>query len=257
VKTFIRATSLLAVAALVGVTSVASADPFVAQHCDQGDPLCTTEPSPSPSAAVESNSPPSALAMGLLVQLAQNPFVRRSAAERTLTADDRAALRALGLTSMHAAAVVIRKIPRHEGAQLARIEKLVRAVDMFGPSGACDAIAPEGPGKGTCNAKTDASLGKVSVRTPFAVKLDKNADGSARIMLTNVRAMEIHPFLSWSPIVEKDHLKMSIDLLPVSDGFVVYAKMGVDMLDHTDAAAQIVVTLEKLERWLSADLARR
>jgi hypothetical protein len=69
--------------------------------------------------------------------------------------------------------------------------------------------------------------------------------------------MEIHPFLSWTKIVEKDHLKMSIELFPVADGFVVYAKMGVDMLDHAEAATQIVSTLEKLERWLSADLARR
>ena|SRR5688572_9252930 len=102
--------------------------------------------------------------------------VKRSSKDGTLTADDRARIRTMGLSSADAAVVVLRKIPKTDVAkQLARLRTLARSVDGFAPSGACDGITSEGEGRGLCTGSVDGPLGRVSARMPVAARLDRKS----------------------------------------------------------------------------------
>jgi hypothetical protein len=237
--------------ALLASVSPASADPFVASSCHEGDPLCVAEESAlarTPFGAQENAS--------ALPELARGKTVKRSIADGSFTSKDKNSLRALGAVSMHAGVILMHKIPRRNEAQQKELRRLVHSVDAFLPSGACDAIVKEGPGIGLCAGTADGPVGKVAVRMPVSARLDDAADGSLHLVISNPRPMEIKPLLSWSPIVQPDHLKMQVDLFPVQDGWLVYSRIAVDMQDHVGSAKEIADAMEKLDRWLVRDLSR-
>jgi hypothetical protein len=190
-------------------------------------------------------------------QLARGATVRRSSLEGNLTQDDKQRLRALGLGTMHSAAVVLHRIPKTDAArQLARLKKLSQRVDGFAPSGACDGITSDGEGTGLCTGSVDGPLGRIPVRMPVAAKLTEGGDGSIHLLIHNLRPMEAKPLFSWSPVVAPDHLKVMVDLYPTDDGWLVYTRVGVEMSEHESSAKTISDALLKLDSWLSRELAR-
>ena len=148
---------LIAISVLAA--SPASAEPFVSPSCHAGDPLCAAEESAlarTPFSAKENAA--------ALPELMHGKTVRRSVADGSATAQDRASLHGLGAQSLHAGVVLMHKIPKRNEAQLKRLRALVSAVDGFAPSGACDEIVREGNGSGLCAGTADGPLGKVKVR---------------------------------------------------------------------------------------------
>jgi hypothetical protein len=192
-----------------------------------------------------------------LPQLARGQSVRRSSLDGTLNADDRSRLGALGLGKMHSAAVVLHRIPKTDQArQVARLKKLVRSVDGFAPSGACDGITSEGEGTGLCTGSVDGPLGKIPVRMPVAAKLTESDGGAMHLAISNMRPMEAKPLFSWSPVVEPGHLKVVVDFYPEGDAWLVYTRVAVEMSEHESSAKTISDALLKLDAWLSRDLAK-
>ena len=244
------------VAALVAsaaalVASAASADPFVSTPCHAGDPLCAPEElalAHSPFAAKENAA--------ALQEVTRGKTVKRSLADRSVTAQDRSQLRALIGRDPHAGVVLMHKIPRRTDTQAKRLRKLVAAVDGFAPSGACDEIVREGTGTGLCVGTADGPVGKIPARMPVAARLDDGPDGSLHLAIWNPRALEVKALFSWSPVVSPDHLKMQIDLFPVADGWLVYTRIALDMSAHTGSAKEIADAMEKLDTWLVRELGR-
>jgi hypothetical protein len=190
-----------------------------------------------------------------LDQLSRGASIRRQSTNNTLTQDDRARLRGLGLGNLHASAVSLHKIPRRAG-QMARLHALVHAVGGFSPSEACDGIVTEGDGTGLCLGSVDGPFGKVHVRMPVAAKLTENADGTLHLVISNHRPMEAQPLFGWSEIVAPGHLKVVYDMFPTDDGWLVYARVGVEMSAHEGSARTISDALLKLESWLTRELSR-
>jgi len=190
-------------------------------------------------------------------QLVKGGTVRRSSQDGTLTQDDKQRLRALNLSTLHSAAVVLHRIPKTDAArQIARLKKLSQRVDGFAPSGACDGITSDGDGTGVCTGSVDGPIGRIPVRMPVAAKLTESADGSIHLLIHNLRPMEAKPLFSWSPVVAPEHLKVMVDLFPTDDGWLVYTRVGVEMSDHASSAKTISDALLKLDSWLSRELAR-
>lgn len=188
--------------------------------------------------------------------LEQDVVVRRSSEEGTLTDDDRLRLREIGLARPQSAAVVVRKIRRADAAQLSRLRALVQAPEGFGPSGACDRISGQGEAHAMCTGHVRGPLGEVPVRMPVAARLVEGGDGSLHLFLSNPRALEAKPFLSWSTVVAPEHLKVSYELFPQPDGWLVYTRVGVEMSAHGDSAKTIADAMLKLDAWLSRELSR-
>ncbi len=243
--------SLMIGSAALLASVTASADPFVAPSCAAGDPLCAQEE--TALAHTPFSAKDNAMA---LPELAKGKTVRRSVADGSATPEDKTSLRSLGAQALHAGTVLMHKIPKRNEAQAKRLQRLIQAVDGFAPSGACDAIVREGTGAGMCAGTADGPLGKVPVRMPFGARLSDGENGSLHLAFWNPRALEVKPMFSWSPIVSPDHLKMQIDMFPVTDGWLVYTRIAVDMKEHTGAAKEIAAALEKLDRWLVRDLSR-
>jgi hypothetical protein len=184
-------------------------------------------------------------------------FIRRSTTEGTLTADDRRRLRELGLESPQSAAVVIRKIAKTDGArQLARLAALAHAPEGFAPSGACDEIVPQGEAHALCTGHASGPFGNVAVRMPVAAQLVQSADGGLHLALHNPKALEARGLLSWSTVVRAGHLQVAYDLVPAGDGWLVYARVGVEMSAHEDSANEIAGAMLRLEAWLTRQLAQ-
>jgi hypothetical protein len=190
-----------------------------------------------------------------LDQLSRGVSIRRQSTNDTLTQDDRDRLQGLGLGKLHASAVSLHRIPKRPG-QMARLHALVHAVGGFSPSEACDGIVTEGDGTGLCVGSVDGPLGKVHVRMPVAARLTERADGSIRLVISNHRPMEAKPLFGWSEIVAPGHLKVVYDMFPTDDGWLVYARVGVEMSAHASSARTISDALLKLESWLTRELAR-
>jgi hypothetical protein len=189
--------------------------------------------------------------------LANGGFVRRSTAERTLTAEDRNRIGELGLQKLSSAAVIVRKIPRSEGPrQLARLEALARAPEGFAPSGACDEMVGQGEASALCSGHVSGPMGNVPVRMPVAAKLKHGADGSLHLSLSNPRPLEAKPLFSWSSVVSPEHLQVSYELFPDPDGWLVYVRVGVEMSSHESSATTISDAMLRLEAWLTRELAR-
>jgi hypothetical protein len=192
-----------------------------------------------------------------LPKLAQGGVVTRTLADGTLTADDRFRFRALGLAHAQSAAVVLHKIKRTDGArQIARLRSLVRSVDQFAPSEACDRIVSTGESKGLCSGRVDGPFGKVSVRMPVAARLTEGADGAFRLLISNPLPMEAKPLFGWSQVVAPGGLKVAYEMFPTDDGWLVYARVGVEMSAHEGSAKTISDALLKLESWLTRELAK-
>ncbi len=189
--------------------------------------------------------------------LEQGGCVRRSTAAGTLTPEDRRRFRELGLANPQAAAIVIRKIARTEGArQLARLQALTHAPEGFGPSGACDEIVPEGEAHALCTGHASGPFGDVAVRMPVAARLVESADGGLHLALHNPKPLEAKGLFSWSTVVNAEHLQVAYDLLPDGDGWLVYARVGVEMSAHEDSAKELSDAMLRLEAWLTRELAR-
>ena len=192
-----------------------------------------------------------------LPQLARGAAARRQSTDGTLTPDDRARLRALGLGRLHSGAVVLHKIPRRDPSrQLARLRRLVRAVGGFAPSEACDGIVTTGDGTGLCTRSVDGPLGRVPVRMPVSAKLAEEASGAVRLVITNHQPMEAKPLFGWSEVVAPGRLKVVYEMYPCDDGWLVYTRVGVDMKAHEGSAKTISDALLKLDAWLTRELAR-
>lgn len=192
-----------------------------------------------------------------LPALANGRAVIRSTADNTLTPDDRFRLRMLGLKKTHSAAVVLRKIPRTDATrQAARLSAFARSLDSLAPSGACDAIVAAGESHALCTGHVDGPLGKVPVRMPVASKLETGENGSMRLVITNHAPMEAKPFLGWSEVVAVGGLKVAIELFPTDDGWLEYTRVGVEMSAHEGSAKTISDAMLKLEKWMTAELAK-
>ena len=192
-----------------------------------------------------------------LPRLAQGATVKRTLADGTLTADDKFRFRALGLPHMHSAAVVLHKIPRTDGArQVARLRTLVRSLDQFAPSEACDGIVATGEAKGMCTGHVDGPIGKVPVRMPVAAKLTEGQNGALHLVISNHLPMEAKPLFGWSEVVAPGGLKVAYDMFPTEDGWLVYVRVGVQMSAHEDSSKTISAALLKLESWLTKELAK-
>lgn len=182
---------------------------------------------------------------------------RRSSKDNTLTAEDRAQFRAMGLGTADAAVVVTRRIPiTDRERQLARLRTLTRSVDGFAPSGACDGITSEGEGRGLCTGSVDGPLGRVSARMPVAARLSQAESGAVRLTIRNHRPLEIKPLFSWTQVVPPGRLALDIDMVPEGATWVVRARVAVDMTDYEGSASKITDAMLKLEAWLAADLSR-
>jgi hypothetical protein len=190
-----------------------------------------------------------------LEQLSRGVSIRRQSTNNTLTAEDRARLGALGLRSLHAAAVSLYKIPRRDG-QMRRLRALAHAVGGFSPSEACDGIVTQGDGVGLCTGSVDGPLGRIPVRMPVSARLSEGPDGSIRLVISNDRPMEAKPLFGWSQIVAPGHLKVVYDMYPAEDGWLVYSRVGVEMSAHEGSAKTISDALIKLESWLTRELAK-
>ena len=188
---------------------------------------------------------------------ASGTFTRRSTAEKTFTAEDRARLGELGLTKPSSAAVILRRIPRSEGPrQLARLEALARSPEGFAPSGACDEMVGQGEASALCSGHVAGPMGDVPVRMPVATRLRHDSDGSVHLSLSNPRPLEAKPLFSWSSVVSPERLQVSYELFPDPEGWLVYARIGVEMSAHEGSAKTISDAMLKLEAWLTHELAR-
>lgn len=184
------------------------------------------------------------------------PVVRASYTN-TLTPQDRASMRAIGISDVDAGVVVIRKLGNLDETRITqRLEKLSRSVDGFAPSGACDAITSEGNNAGVCMGSTDGPLGRVPVRMPVVASFTKAQNGVLRLVITNHRPMEAKALFAWTSVVDPQKLKVVYELHPQGDGWLVYARVAVDMNSHEGSAKTISDALLKLESWLSRDLVR-
>jgi len=245
------AASLLISCASLTASLSANADPFVSPACHAGDPLCAPDDGSlagTPFAGKDNAS--------TLTELARGKTVKRSLADGSATPQDQNNLHALEAQSLHAGVVLMHKIPKRNDAQAKKMQHLAQAVDGFAPSGACDAIVREGNGTGMCAGTADGPVGKVPVRMPFATRLSDGAGGSLHLAIWNPRPMEAKSLFSWTPLVSPDHLKMQVDMYPVTDGWLVYTRIAVNMREHHCSAKQIAAALEKLDRWLVSDLSR-
>jgi hypothetical protein len=190
-------------------------------------------------------------------KLAQGGTVKRTSADNTLTPEDRFRFRAIGLPHTHAAAVVLHKIKRTDGGrQLARLNVLVRSLDKFAASEACDGIVATGESKGVCTGHVDGPIGRVPVRMPVSAKLTEGEGGVIHLVITNHLPMEAKPLLGWSEVVAPGHLKVAYDMFPTEDGWLVYTRIGVEMSSHEGSAKTISDALLKLEGWLTRELAK-
>ncbi len=188
---------------------------------------------------------------------ASGSFIRRSTAEKTFTAEDRARLGELGLTKPSSAAVIHRRIPRSEGPrQLARLEALAHSPEGFAPSGACDEMIGQGEASALCSGHVAGPMGNVPVRMPVATRLRHGSDGSVHLSLFNPRPLEAKALFSWSTVVSPEHLQVSYELFPDPDGWLVYVRIGVEMSAHEGSAKTISDAMLKLEAWLTHELAR-
>jgi hypothetical protein len=191
-----------------------------------------------------------------LPQLARGVSIRRQLANNTLTQDDRMRLNALGLGTLHSAAVSIHKIPKRDVEQIARLRSLARAVGGFAPSEACDGIVTEGNGTGLCTGSVEGPFGKVPVRMPVSAKLQESSDGRVLLTISNDRPMEAKPLFGWSEIVAPGHLKVVYEMFPADGGWLIYTRVGVEMSAHKSSAKTISDAMLKLESWLTRELAR-
>jgi hypothetical protein len=209
------------------------------------------------SANVEGTPFESGANAAALGRLAQGATVKRSSADNTLTPEDRSRLRALNLPHAQSAAVVLHKINRTDGPrQIARLNALVRSVDKFAPSDACDGIVATGESRGVCTSHVDGPVGKVAVRMPVAAKLTEGQGGVIRLVMTNPLPMEAKPLFGWSEVVAPQKLKVVYEMFPMDDGWLVYVRLGVQMSKHEGSAKTISDALLKLEGWLTKELAR-
>lgn len=184
------------------------------------------------------------------------PVVRASYAG-TLTNQDRASMRAIGISDVDSGVVVIRKIGAVDEARIERrLRALAKSLEGFAPSGACDAITSEGEGAGLCTGSADGPLGRVPVRMPVAASFTKTPDGKLRFVITNRRPMEAKALFAWTSIVDPQKLKVVYELHPQEDGWLVYTRVAVDMNSHEGSAKTISDAMLKLESWLTRDLAR-
>lgn len=183
--------------------------------------------------------------------------VRRSSKDNTLTNEDRAQLRAMGLANADAAVVIVRRIPfTDRERQLARVRALARSVDGFAPSGACDGIVSEGEGRGLCTGSVDGPLGRIVARMPVAAKLSQSENGTVRLAIHNHRPLEIKPLFSWTEVVPTGRLKLEIEMTPGEGAWLVRTRVAVDMTDYEGSASKITDAMLKLESWLASDLSR-
>jgi hypothetical protein len=190
-------------------------------------------------------------------QLAQGTTVKRTSADNTLTQEDRSRFRAIGLPHTHSAAVVLHKIQRTDDArQRARLADVARSIDKLAGSEACDRLVSTGEGKGVCTGHVDGPFGKVPVRLTVAARLTQSPDGAMHLVLTNSQPLEAKGLFSWTEVVAPGHLKVAYDMFPTEDGWLVHARVGVEMKKHERAAKDISDALLKLESWLTRDLAR-
>jgi len=182
---------------------------------------------------------------------------RRSSKDNTLTSEDRAQFRALGIATPDAAVVITRRIPMtNRDRQLARVRTLSRSVDGFAPSGACDGIVSEGEGRGLCTGSVDGPLGRVSARMPVAAKLTQSESGTVRLSIRNHRPLEIKPLFSWTQVVPTGRLVLEIEMIPEETTWLVRSRVAVDMTDYEGSASKITDAMLKLEAWLASDLSR-
>jgi hypothetical protein len=189
-------------------------------------------------------------------QLSRGREVRRSSADGTLSAEDQARIRAMGLRS-DAAVVVLRRIPKNNAArQLARLRVLAHHVDGFTPSGACAQVRSEGDGVGLCLGSVDGPFGKIPARVPVSATLTETQQGAVRLAIHNHRALEVKPLFTWSSIVPTDRLKFAYELYPAGDAWLEYSIVAVEMSDHKGSASKISDALLKIDTWLTKDLAR-
>lgn len=235
----------------VGVAAGVSAD------IASADERAAMPGSPSVAAMLQGTPFDSGANAAALPRLAQGATIKRTSEGGTLTADDRFRLRGLGLPSMHSAAVVLHEIPRTDGArQIARLRTLARSLDQFAPSDVCDRIIATGESRGLCTGRVDGGLGKVSIRMPVAAKIIEGTSGALRLVVFNPQPMEAKPLFGWSEVVPPGGLKLAYDLFPTEDGWLVYARVGVQMSAHEGSAKTISDALLKLESWLTRELAK-
>lgn len=181
-------------------------------------------------------------------------LVRRSTTDHSLTSEDRQHLAEIGLAKPQWAAVITRKIGRSDARQLARLQALTRAPELFAPSGACDEIASRGDAQALCMGHATGPLGAVEVRMPVATQLEHTPDGALHFALHNPTALEAKAVFSWTTLVAPGHLRVAYELLPDQDGWLVYVRAGVEMSAHAASAKDIGDALLKLEAWLSHEL---
>jgi hypothetical protein len=253
--------------ALVGAAVVASsfasgdasaADNLIASRGPEGEGQAPSSPPPQEAAAKQLDGTPfgSKVNAAAMPSLDQGRAVRRSIADKTFTAEDRAALGQLGFQAVHAGVVVLHKIPKRSEKQVERIKALVSKLSGFSPAGACEAISNEGPGRGMCAGTTEGPIGKVNVRMPVQASFNGDPNGGVHITFSNPRPLEAKALFSWKQLVAPQNLKLSIDMFPSDDGWLVYTRIGVSMRDHAESAKTITDSLEKIDAWLVKELAR-
>jgi hypothetical protein len=181
----------------------------------------------------------------------------RSTSAGNLTNDDRAKMRAIGIAKVDSGVVVLRKIGKVDEARITnRIRTLVKSVDGFAPSGACDGITAEGEGIGLCTGSVEGPIGRIPVRMPVAAAFSKMPNGGLRVVIRNRQHMEAKAVFAWTQVVDPDHLKVVYEMYPTDDGWLVYTRVGVDMSSHASSAKTISDALLKLDAWLTRELAR-
>jgi hypothetical protein len=190
-------------------------------------------------------------------QATERGVTKRSSLEGSLTAEDNARLRELGLTCPQSAVVILRKIPKSEGGrQFARLRALARAPEGMAASGACDEVLPQGEASALCRGHVRGPFGSVAVRMPIAARLTERDGGSLQLLLHNPRPLEVKGLFSWSSVVAPENLVIAYELLPDPDGWLVYVRVAVQMSAHQDSARTISDTMLKVESWLTRELAR-
>jgi hypothetical protein len=232
---------------LAGVVGIA-----IASLSTNGASASTSDSNPLQGTPFEAGANAAAIA-----RLSQGATVKRSSLDNTLTPEDRSRFTALGLPHTHAAAVVLHKIKRTDGArQLARLQLLARSLDRFTASEACDPIIATGDSQGMCSGHVDGPFGKVRVRMPVASKLTQSDDGVMHLVITNPAALEAKGLFSWSEVVAPGRIKVAYDMFPTDDGWLVQARVGVEMKNHEKSAKDITDALLKLESWLTKELSK-
>jgi hypothetical protein len=255
--------ALVAGAAVVASSSASgnasAADNLIASRGPESDNK-SSPPSQAPqeAAAKQLDGTPfmSQVNAAAMPALDQGRAVRRSIAEKTFTAEDRAAMGQLGFRAVHNGVVILHKIPKRNEKQVERVKSLIRSLAAFSPANACDSITSEGPGRGVCSGTTQGPIGKVAVRMPVQATFAGDPKGGMHVTFSNPRPLEAKGLFSWMQLVAPDNLKLSIDMFPSEDGWLVYTRIGVSMRDHAESAKTITDTLEKIDAWLMKDLAR-